>query len=141
VILDYKTGEASPKDWVGPRPDAPQLPLYAITDTADVAAVSFAVLRAQEVRFKGLAREDGLIPEVTSLARSRNMRDMPDWRALLDAWRTTLEALATEFLSGHAAVAPKNYPRTCERCDLAALCRVKELIDRGPTSDEEIVNG
>ena len=141
VILDYKTGQASPNEWFGERPDDPQLPLYAITDTADVAAVSFAVVRPQEVVFKGVARDEELIPGVTPLAKSKNTRDVPSWEALLETWRKTLDALATEFLSGHASVAPKDYPRTCEYCDLGTLCRVKELFDRGPTSDEEIANG
>ena len=33
IILDYKTGLASTTDWLGPRPDAPQLPLYAVVST------------------------------------------------------------------------------------------------------------
>ena len=48
-----------------------------------------------------------------------------------------LDALAREFLSGHAAVAPKHYPHTCEHCDLGTFCRVKELFDRGPVSADE----
>ncbi|MEK6398779.1 MAG: hypothetical protein V4734_11890, partial [Terriglobus sp.] len=30
LLIDYKTGGAERKDWFGERPDAPQLPLYAI---------------------------------------------------------------------------------------------------------------
>lgn len=30
VLIDYKTGEADPNDWLGPRPDEPQLPLYSL---------------------------------------------------------------------------------------------------------------
>ncbi len=30
VLIDYKTGAAGTKDWLGERPDAPQVPLYAI---------------------------------------------------------------------------------------------------------------
>lgn len=138
VILDYKTGPASPGAWIGERPDEPQLPLYAVTDTGDVAAVSFAAVRAQEVAFKGLAREEGLLPGVTTVGKSNSTRDLPNWEALLESWRKMLDALAIEFLSGHAPVAPKHYPQTCEYCDLGTLCRVKELFDRGPVSDEEI---
>src|SRR5688572_3695233 len=32
AVIDYKTGRTvTPKDWKGPRPDDPQLPLYAVT--------------------------------------------------------------------------------------------------------------
>ena len=88
VILDYKTGEASPSDWMGERPDEPQLPFYAITDTADVAAVSFATLRPHQVAFRGLSRADGLLPGVTT-PREIHERPLPfaSWEALLEDWR------------------------------------------------------
>ena len=34
--------------------------------------------------------------------------------------------MAQEFLDGRAEVDPREYPKTCERCDLQALCRVHE---------------
>ena len=64
VIVDYKTGKSSVSAWMGARPDDPQLPLYAITDTGPLAAVSFAVLRADKVAFEGLARDADLLPGV-----------------------------------------------------------------------------
>jgi hypothetical protein len=56
---------------------------------------------------------------------------------MLETWRAVLEALAREYLSGHAAVAPKNYPETCRHCDFPTLCRVRELMDRGPVGEED----
>jgi probable DNA repair protein len=136
VIVDYKTGQASPSGWMGERPDDPQLPLYAVTDAGPVAAVSFAVLRAEEVAFKGLGREADLLPGVGRLDQTKSARHIPSWGGLFETWRAELEALAREFLAGHAAVEPKDYPRTCEFCDLGALCRVKESLDRGPVPPE-----
>jgi hypothetical protein len=40
------------------------------------------------------------------------------------------DALAGEFLAGHAPVAPKDYPNTCRFCELGALCRITELVRR-----------
>jgi hypothetical protein len=40
IILDYKTGPASPADWLGERPDAPQLPLYAVVSAMENQKVS-----------------------------------------------------------------------------------------------------
>ena len=136
VIVDYKTGQASPGAWMGQRPDDPQLPLYAVTDAGPVAAVSFAVLRAEEVAFKGLGREADLLPGVAQLDQSKSAKHVPSWESLFETWRAELEALAREFLAGHATVAPKDYPRTCEYCDLGALCRVRESLDRGPVPGE-----
>lgn len=139
VILDYKTGKASVAAWVGERPDAPQLPLYAITDPGDVAAVALVPVRAHEVRFRGLARTESLLPGVKTLERESAFAETRDWPALLSGWRTVLHALAGEFLAGEAAVMPKRYPQTCQYCELGPLCRVRELLDRGPVSvdDEE----
>jgi len=132
LILDYKSGTALPSQWLGERPDDPQLPLYAVTDPGDVAAVAFALVNAGQVGFKGLARAEGLLPGVEPLERSRTAaRGLVDWPALLETWRNTLDVLAGEFLAGRADVAPKNFPLTCRYCELGALCRVRERCDVG----------
>jgi hypothetical protein len=46
-----------------------------------------------------------------------------------------LEQLAHDYLAGHAEVAPKRYPQTCEYCELGALCRVRELTERTASAD------
>ncbi|MSQ58648.1 MAG: hypothetical protein EXR36_03125 [Betaproteobacteria bacterium] len=131
VILDYKTGRASTSGWWDERVDEPQLPLYAITDSGEVAAVSFAQLRADQVAFKGVARDEGLLPGVSVLG------DGESWPAFLGKWRKSLEHLAREFLAGHAAVDPKKYPGTCQYCHLGPLCRVKEVLS-AVAPDEEV---
>ena len=131
VILDYKTGLAHIGGWLGERPDEPQLPLYAVSAGAAVAGVAFVQLRAREVAFKGLTREGEVLPEVPALAAAKNLSaQYASWPALLDAWRGVLEQLARDYLAGDARVAPKRLPQTCEYCDLAALCRVRELNER-----------
>ena len=137
VIVDYKTGKASVSAWMGERPDDPQLPLYAITDAGSVTAVSFAVLRADKVAFEGLAREADLLPGVARFDQSKSSKHLASWDSVFESWRVELEGLAREFLAGDAQVAPKNYPRTCEYCDLGSLCRVREWLDRGPAPIED----
>ena len=138
VILDYKTGYAHIGGWVGERPDEPQLPLYAVDTGAGVSGVSFVQLRAREVAFKGLTRDEQVLPDVGTLATSKTLSAQhADWPALLASWRAVLEQLARDYLAGHAEVAPKLYPKTCEYCELSALCRVRELMDRGASIDAE----
>ncbi len=138
VILDYKTGLANIGGWLGERPDEPQLPLYAVSGDADVSGVAFVQLRAREVAFKGLTRDDKVLPEVATLAASKNLSTQyAGWPALLDSWRTVLEQLARDYLAGHAEVAPKRYPQTCAYCELGALCRVRELTERAASIDAE----
>ena len=138
VILDYKTGLANIGGWLGEHPDEPQLPLYAVSGDADVSGVAFVQLRAREVAFKGLTRDDKVLPEVATLAASKNLSTQyAGWPALLDSWRTVLEQLARDYLAGHAEVAPKRYPQTCAYCELGALCRVRELTERAASIDAE----
>jgi len=35
LVIDYKTGRAATNDWLSERPDAPQLPLYAVVSDAE----------------------------------------------------------------------------------------------------------
>jgi probable DNA repair protein len=138
VILDYKTGKnMAVGDWLGERPDEPQLPLYAVSaGRDDVAAVAFVQLHAQGVHFKGLSREKDLLPDVTTIAETRGVPQQ-SWPDLFESWRAMLENLAREYLDGRAAVAPKKYPDTCKYCDLGTFCRVKEIMERGPVAADE----
>ena len=131
VILDYKTGMASTNGWLGERPDEPQLPLYTVSNETDVAGLTFVQLRAREVAFKGLTRDAQVLPEVAALADNKNFSaQYAAWPALLASWRAVLEQLAHDYLAGHAEVAPKHFPATCEYCGLHGLCRVRELQSR-----------
>lgn len=120
VLIDYKSGRMlSPRQWEGPRPDDPQLPLYAVAAPEELAAVTFARLVPGEMRFIGFSREEKTLPQVAP------PKDMP-WPALLAAWKKDAEALGAAFAAGDARVDPKNELKTCRRCDLQTLCRVYE---------------
>ncbi len=121
VLIDYKTGRATPKDWLDERPDDPQLPLYAIAAKEDVAAVAFARLKTGEMRFMGLSRE-----ECATCCRRSKAGGSP--LGLLATWRRELDLLGREFADGVARVDPKRGLKTCRHCDLHPLCRVHERI-------------
>ena len=119
VLIDYKTGGLmSTRQWEGPRPDDPQVPLYAIAATEELAAVTFAKLRAGEMRFIGYSRSGNLLPNVAP--------PRAQWDALLAQWKKDAETLGKAFVSGDARVDPKEELKTCRRCDLQTLCRVHE---------------
>ncbi|MEO7727263.1 MAG: PD-(D/E)XK nuclease family protein [Burkholderiales bacterium] len=119
VLIDYKTGRATPNEWLGERPDDPQLPLYAISAREDVAAVAFARIKAGEMRFMGFTRERDQLPKA---------KTAESWEGLLAQWRRELELLGGEFAQGVARVDPKRGLKTCRHCDLHPLCRVHERI-------------
>jgi ATP-dependent helicase/nuclease subunit B len=124
IVLDYKTGKVA-GSFAQARPDAPQLPLYAVLEPA-CRGVAYASLASGEVAFKGVAAQDDWIPGVRAAAEAtrRSAHPAEDWDALQAFWRGELEALAAEVRDGRAVVDPK--PQACRQCDLHALCRVRE---------------
>ena len=128
AILDYKTGAASVSAWLGPRPDEPQVPLYALGSGENVAAAVFAVIKAGTAAFKGVARENDLLPGVKTISaqRSAMAAHYDSWEMLLAGWRIELDELGFGFASGDARVDPKRGDETCTFCDLHALCRINE---------------
>ncbi len=126
VILDYKTGRATPRRWVGERPDALQLAVYAAFREEPPAAVAIARLPlGLRRKFVGLAAREAILPDVRSLARARQpalrTRTFAD---VLAEWREVAARLASEFAAGEARVDPAD--GACEYCALAPLCRIDE---------------
>ena len=131
VIIDYKTGLLSGVSWDGPRPDEPQLPLYAGFGQIDsLKGVLLGRVREEKVKFIGRVEEAGIVmPGDAKLTRPPYSAEM------LREWQYVLSNLAQQFLNGEAQVDPKQYPKTCEFCDLSGLCRIAEN-DPATTGDE-----
>jgi ATP-dependent helicase/nuclease subunit B len=121
ALIDYKTNRnPTSNQWKPPRPDDPQLPLYAVAAKEEIAAVVFAKVRPGEMRFMGFSRGDNQLPET---------RKAKDWNSLLEGWRREAEALGGAFAAGAARVDPKRELATCRYCAMHALCRVYEKVN------------
>jgi ATP-dependent helicase/nuclease subunit B len=128
VVIDYKTGRVSHADWLGERPPAPQLPLYATMLSAQserVHAIAFAQVRADGIRAVALSAEPLAIDGAKPIDAAITNTGRPGWEGLLADWRERLERLAAGYLAGEAAVAPAR-PTACSHCDLPSLCRLEE---------------
>ena len=64
VLIDYKGGNVSTRLWEGPRPEDPQLTIYATSSSEKLAAVTFARLKTGEMKFLGYSKEKDVLPEV-----------------------------------------------------------------------------
>ena len=124
LIIDYKTKNAncSIGEWLGARPDEPQLPLYAqIGENREaLAGVAFAQVRLEKPQIVGvgdLEEKDFTLP--TQFADDIAIES---WDALQSRWREVLTAIAQQFIEGHAEVAPKA-KNTCDFCALDSICR------------------
>lgn len=131
VVTDYKTSRSlSVAAWNPPRPEQPQLPLYAVQlqqNQQQVAAVMFAQLSPGLVQPVGLTTDteimDGLALGDANESEAKAGRYQPNLATLLPQWETELKSLATDFANGEAGVLPKD-PSSCSYCDLKPLCRI-----------------
>lgn len=119
LLIDFKTGPVSINHWRGPRPEDPQLPLYAVAARTPVQGLAFARVRPQECRLAGVADPAA----VAGRFATADDFDAASFTDLLEQWRETLTGLAEQFRAGNAAVDPLR-PTVCRRCHLHALCRV-----------------
>ena len=124
LVIDYKSGKTSPQHWFGSRPREPQLPLYCLVEQ-HVDAISFAEVRSDDMRFKGIAANDIEISGIKAIGDIKDETVPATWNALLEDWNTTLHHLADDFFAGVADVDPTFYD-TCQYCELHSLCRIGE---------------
>lgn len=119
IIIDYKSGLVSEKDWLGERPDKPQLPLYCVTSKTPVSGVLFAQLKTGQLKFKGLVEEGIEIDGAKVLSNE-------EWLNQQAEWKMDMENLVQQFTQGYAKVDPKEGQKTCRFCELKGFCRVGE---------------
>ncbi|MFZ1729787.1 MAG: PD-(D/E)XK nuclease family protein [Bacteroidota bacterium] len=129
LVIDYKSGNKSVADWMALRPSEPQVPLYLQASDNHARAAAFAIVRRGESHFAGLKDDDVPMNELSSASEylAKKEMDERDWQSLQRRWTSILEGLASEFLSGHAAVDPRDGADTCEYCKLSACCRIDSV--------------
>ena len=158
VVIDYKTGPANPRAWLGERPDSPQLPLYAVLanaaaglasggggeegdegSSAPLGAVAFAEVRTGSgLRLRGLEEVPGTTLPQRGKATRQTM-DAETFAGQVELWQNVVERLASEFAAGDARIRPKQYPTTCDRCGQRLLCRVDaSLLAIEDAAEEEL---
>ncbi len=118
LLIDYKTGQPKLQSWQGERMDEPQLPLYAVTATNQVAAIAFAQINAKAMKWIGTGElsiaHDGICP------------GKQIWSEQLQEWQFFLEKLAADFIQGDARVDMKNATTAQYAEDLLPLNRLQE---------------
>ncbi len=137
LLIDYKTGNATPGHWFGSRPRAPQLPLYAVgLGLEDIRGLAFVKVRSAGVQFTGVcAAADGMPPGVKPPTRTQLAdQGVSDWQALMNDWGDKLGRLASEYQQGASRVDPLS--NACRYCHLQTLCRVDERLDLGELSQD-----
>jgi ATP-dependent helicase/nuclease subunit B len=123
VLIDYKSGEAKPGDWLKERIIAPQLPLYSTLISPSV--VAFGKIKKGQIEFKGV-KDSSIDFSGFKATNYTKETKVSEWNDLLELWKNKIELLANEFLSGRAVIEPALNQETCKNCDLDSLCRIRE---------------
>lgn len=118
ILIDYKTGQPGIKSWQGNRMDEPQLPLYAITASNAVAAISFAQINAKAMKWLGTGE--------LQIQHSGIDAGKISWQEQLAIWKQDLQQLAQAFIHGDARVDMKNSTTAQYAEDLLPLNRLLE---------------
>ena len=130
IVIDYKTSKQSIQAFIGERPDEPQLPLYLTMTEADqqAAGIAFATVKRGEMGFAAILNDSDLLPGGKAFEQINGCKQFSSWAELVAAWRQNLTNLAEGFCSGDATVNPKNFPKTCQYCEMQLFCRIHERI-------------
>jgi probable DNA repair protein len=137
LVVDYKSGNVSPRSWDLPRPNDVQLPLYAgfaLDEDQELGGLVFAKLRPGELEFAGCIGA----PAATLFAGLKSSSSLVKNTLTAEqimGWRDCIEQLTRDFLEGRAEVDPREPPETCKQCGLQTLCRIQE--NEGGFEDEE----
>jgi len=133
VVLDYKTGrQMDYKNWAEDNITEPQLPIYAafLLEGTEIAAVSFARVRAAESAFVGLAASDDVLQGATTFddKRGRKLFDetlFPNWESIISHWKARITETAKSLKKGDAAVIFQDENQLAY-CDVLPLLRLPE---------------
>jgi len=143
LVVDYKTGNVSPSAWDLPRPDDVQLPLYAgfglDRATESAGGLVFAQVRPDKMCFAGRVGAASVTIQ-PGLKGNSPLLKYPFTAEELENWRDAIEQLARDFLAGRSGVDPHDPNKTCSRCDLQALCRIREretCVEEEEDEDDE----
>jgi ATP-dependent helicase/DNAse subunit B len=140
LVIDYKSGDVSPKAWELPRPDDVQLPLYAgfALDREDevLGGLAFAKVRPGDLAFTGHVGDPAATLFAGLKGSSTLVKNALSAEQLI-GWREHIKQLAKDFLTGRAEIDPREYPKTCERCGLQTLCRVEESKGQSQLEGDE----
>jgi RecB family exonuclease len=129
ILIDYKSGTASPLQWRGVRLEEPQVPLYAVV-LGGVREAALAEVAPLGSRLNGVAADPDRYERGPAIRMAAPTRlDAPTWTDLEERWRTSITSLARELASGVARVDPL-HTGICRACHLRTLCRIDDRDTR-----------
>ncbi|MBV8551188.1 MAG: PD-(D/E)XK nuclease family protein [Acidobacteriaceae bacterium] len=117
LLIDYKSGAQSKGKLDCPRPQEPQLLVYASAVGSEVDGVYLAELKPRDPKVVGVAREKHFKTGTITVRKD-------DWEDYLAEADAEVSRLAKQFAGGWAAVDPAK--GACDFCGNKPFCRVNE---------------
>ncbi|MDG1463384.1 MAG: PD-(D/E)XK nuclease family protein [Gammaproteobacteria bacterium] len=96
LVIDYKSSKIINSRWAPPRPMEAQLPLYAVTGSAQ--GIAIATVSSKEIRIDGWSDSETGLKNIKAIEKLKF--DVDNWDELIVAWRESFDILAQEFLAG-----------------------------------------
>ena len=105
LLIDYKTGEVSTASWEGPRPEQPQLPLYAaFGGSTNLIGAVFAQVRPSSMGFKG--RVENARTNLSEQLNTKQLLTEPYTPEVVEEWREQSAGVGREFCARRSAGRP-----------------------------------
>ncbi len=127
MIVDYKTGLASTASWFSSRPEAMQMPIYALLNL-DAKSITFAHVQAdvdKSCKYHGVSEKDLLVKGIKKVNESMTKdANCNTWGDLVSSWDEIAVSAVNNFKLGASEVDPKVEAKTCQYCEYRRLCRV-----------------
>ncbi|MYF02570.1 MAG: hypothetical protein F4227_06275, partial [Gammaproteobacteria bacterium] len=119
LIIDYKTGTATPNSWLPPRLNEPQMPIYS------VAVPEADGLAYQKIPANGRITMTGFASSLDGKKKLKTVPDVlgSDFSRAISTWKSLLEETVEEYKNGEARVDPIDVKSVCQNCHLMGLCR------------------
>jgi ATP-dependent helicase/nuclease subunit B len=122
MIIDYKTGSANINSWFTNTISEPQMPIYSIAYTNNLAATCYAHINNNNIGFSGITDNTCIIPELktTKNTPAESIND------IVIIWRNTIEQTLTTYTTGSIKTIAGNTNTECNKCPYSGICRIWE---------------
>jgi hypothetical protein len=80
------------------------------------------------VKYLGVVDDELIVPGAKGPEAKRSvMENFSSLKEVIDLWQGKIEFLADEVRQGIATVSPVSVHKSCQYCDLGAMCRIGEI--------------
>ena len=142
LVIDYKSGDVSPKSWELPRPDDVQLPLYAgfALEDQELGGLVFAKVRAGDLEFAGRVGDaaatlfTGLKSYSSLVKNALTAEQLIDWREYIEQTRPGLSCRPRRGR-------PARLSQDLRALRPAALCRIRRIEPRPEAEEAKTSDG